>query len=190
VDEGLRQSSGRPRVGVSHDSANEVDGTWGTDDAIGFDPFPLLRAFHACGAKVVVMGQVAGIMHGSAELTGDIDLLWDGDARRAWALAEAFASVGARLADDEHRPKVCDEAAFLLPKVLFRSETASGDCCTPGLPWGDLDIAGIIDRAVVAVAADLKVAYVALPDLIVMRHATTRPKDVRRALELESLRTE
>ena len=29
------------------------------------------------------MGQVAGIMHGSRELTGDLDLLWDGDLHPA-----------------------------------------------------------------------------------------------------------
>jgi len=45
---------------------------------------------------VAVMGQVAGIMHGSRELTGDLDLLWDGDHGQAPALAAAFAAAGAR----------------------------------------------------------------------------------------------
>lgn len=40
-------------------------------DAIEFDPFPLLRALHRHGAEAVVIGQVAGILHGSQELTGD-----------------------------------------------------------------------------------------------------------------------
>lgn len=71
-------------------------GTVATDDAIGFDPLPLLRAFCDWGARVVVIGQVAGILHGSRELTGDLDLLWDGSSRQASALTAAFASVSAR----------------------------------------------------------------------------------------------
>lgn len=38
------------------------------------------------------MGQVTGIMHGSRELTGDLDLLWDGEARQADALSATFAA--------------------------------------------------------------------------------------------------
>jgi hypothetical protein len=38
------------------------------------------------------MGQVAGIVHGSRELTGDLDLLWDGDRGQAPALAVAVAT--------------------------------------------------------------------------------------------------
>jgi hypothetical protein len=94
-------TSGRERRGLSHDEADDVAGTVATDDAIGFNPLPLLRALHRYGAEVVVIGQVAGIMHGSAELTGDLDLLWDGAPGHAPALAAAFASVGASLADDD-----------------------------------------------------------------------------------------
>lgn len=188
VDAIRSRTLGRRRIGVSHEDGNDVDGSWGTDDAIAFDPFPVLRAIHAHRARVVVMGQVAGIMHGSVELTGDLDLLWDGDGSQGDALANAFASLSAHLTDDEGHPATSDRAAFLLPKVLFRTATASGDCCTPHLPWGDLDIGGIIDRADVAVTANLTVAYVALPDLITMRRATRRSKDLRRALELQALR--
>jgi len=87
------------RTGRSHEDADDVVGTAGTDDAVGFDPLPLLRALHEHGARVAVIGQVAGIMHGSMELTGDLDLLWDGARERAPALAAAFASASARLAD-------------------------------------------------------------------------------------------
>ena len=90
------QARGRALTGRSHEEADEVAGTVATDDAIGFDPLPLLRAFCDWGARVVVIGQVAGILHGSRELTGDLDLLWDGSSRQASALTAAFASVSAR----------------------------------------------------------------------------------------------
>jgi len=125
------QTRSRPLTGRSHQDADDVTGTAATDDAHGFDPLPLLRALHDFGARVAVIGQVAAIMHGSREVTGDLDLLWDGDEANAPALAGAFASVSTELVDDSGLPLPCEPAAFRLPKVLFRSAFASGDCCTP-----------------------------------------------------------
>jgi hypothetical protein len=88
------QTAARARTGRSHEDADEVIGTADTDDAYGFDPLPLLQALHEHGARVVVMGQVAGIMHGSRELTGDLDLLWDGDLEQAPALAATSPRCG------------------------------------------------------------------------------------------------
>jgi len=133
------------------------------------------------------MGQVAGIMHGSRELTGDLDLLWDGEARQADALAAAYASVSADLTDDDGVPVRCEPAAFGLPKVLFRSTGASGDCCTPALPWGDLPIADFLARCRVATCDGFEIRYLDRADLIWMRRVAGRVKDLRRADELERL---
>ena len=178
----------RPRSGRSHQEADDVVGTADTDDAYGFDPLPLLRALDERGARVAVMGQVAGIMHGSRELTGDLDLLWDGDIAQAPALAAAFGAVAAGLTDDDGVPVPCAPASFALPKVLFRSPTASGDCCTPALPWGDLPVEDFLTRCRVATAEEgFAIRYLDRPDLIRMRRAVGRPKDLRRAEELERL---
>lgn len=180
------QTRGRARSGRSHEDADDTVGTVDTDDALGFDPFPLLRALHEHGARVTVIGQIAGILHGSSELTGDLDLLWDGDPDGAPALASAFASVSAQLADDDGAPLRCDPVAFSLPKVVFRTGTASGDCCTPALPWGGLAVTDFLDRSVVAHGPDgLVVRYLRRADLVAMRRAVGRPKDLRRADELE-----
>jgi hypothetical protein len=181
-------TAGRARDGRSHDDADDVAGTVDTDDAHGFDPLPLLRALDRSGARVVVIGQVAGIMHGSAELTGDLDLLWSGAADQAPLLASAFTRAGAFLAGGDGTPVACDAAAFGLPKVVFRTEHASGDCCTPALPWGGIPVLGMLARARTAVAADgTAVRYLDLPDLIRMRRAVGRAKDLRRAEELARL---
>ena len=180
-------TAGQERRGLTHDDADDVTGTAATDDAIGFNPLPLLRALHEHGAVVAVMGQAAGIMHGSPELTGDLDLLWDGDPGQAPALAAAFADAGASLADDEGRPVPGEPDAFRLPKVVFRSVLACGDCCTPALPWGDLPVAAFLARCQVAVADGLVIRYLDRADLIRMRRALGRPKDLRRASELELL---
>jgi hypothetical protein len=181
-------TAGRAPTGTSHEDADERTGTAGTDDAIGFDPIPLLRALDASGARIAVIGQVAGILHGSRELTGDLDLLWDGDTRQADALCAAFASESAELADADGTPVRCEAAAFALPKVLFRTARASGDCCTTALNWGQLPVSEFLGRCCTAAAPDgLVIRYVARTDLIRMRRAVGRAKDLRRAAELAAL---
>ena len=181
------ETAGRTPSGVDHDHADEELGTISCDDAIGFDPMPLLAALDRHGAHVVIMGQVAGIMHGSTELTGDLDLLWSGSDTEADAMAGGFAEIGARLWDDDDRPVACEPTAFDLPKVTFRSANASGDCCTPALPWRGLDVAGMIERADVTSLDGVAVRYLAVPDLVAMRSIVSRPKDVRRVDELRRL---
>ncbi|GAB3890741.1 hypothetical protein [Microbispora bryophytorum] len=177
----------RAGTGLGHEDADDDVGTIGTDGALGFDPFPLLEALHRNGARAVVIGQVAGIMHGSTELTGDLDLLWDGTSAHAPALAAALISVDAQLADETGTPMATRPEALLRPKVQFTSPGAGGDCCTPALPWGALRVREILDRAITATAPDgLEVHYVRREDLIRMRRAIGRPKDLRRADELDS----
>jgi hypothetical protein len=181
------QTRGRPRTGLTHHDADDDTGTAGTDDAAGFDPLPLLRALDLAGARVVVIGQVAGIMHGSEELTGDLDLLWGGEIAQASLLAAVFTQASARLTNDDGTPVPCDPEAFRLPKILFRTATASGDCCTPVLPWGS-PVTEFLGRCDEASAGDFTIRYLSRQDLIQMRQAIGRPKDLRRAAELQALR--
>lgn len=190
IEDSLRRlrdlTSGRELRGVRHDDADEVEGTAFTDDAHGFDPMPLLRALHETGARTVVIGQVAGILHGSQELTGDLDLLWDGHPSQRDSLTEAFATAGAEFADADGGAIYTDP--FSLSKVLFRSATSSGDLCTPRLAWGALPVETFMERACSTVCADgTLVRYVNPGDLVRMRLAAGRPKDLRRALELQQL---
>ncbi|MEU7455948.1 hypothetical protein [Streptosporangium roseum] len=181
----------RAATGLGHEDADDDVGTIGTDGALGFDPFPLLEALHHSGVRAVVIGQVAGIMHGSTELTGDLDLLWDGVPAHAPALAAAFTSVNARLTDEKGNPVATHPDSFLRPKVQFTSAGAGGDCCTPELPWGNLRVREFLDRAITAVdPGGLEVHYVSRKDLIRMRRAIGRPKDLRRADELDSSASE
>ncbi len=55
------ETQGREPAGIDHDHADEELGTISSDDAIGFDPVPLLRVLDRHGATVVIIGQVAGL---------------------------------------------------------------------------------------------------------------------------------
>lgn len=170
----------RERAATGHgpEDADDVAGTFATDGALGFDPFPFLRALHEAGSHAMVIGQVAGIMHGSVELTGDLDLLWDGTPGQAHALRAALAATGCTDLPDLDRPQ-----------AAYRVTGVGGDLCTPALPWGDMDIAPCLIRAVSTHdPAGFAIGYADLDDLIRMRRSLGRPKDHRRADELECLR--
>ncbi|MFE3851139.1 hypothetical protein ACFXPN_08340 [Streptomyces griseorubiginosus] len=126
---------GRGAVGRRPEDADDVLGTFATDGALGFDPLPFLQALHDVGSHAVVIGQVAGIMHGSTELTGDLDLLWDGTPDEAHALREALARCGCAELPDLDRVQ-----------VGYRVTGAVGDLCTPGLPWGTMTVAPLPDQ--------------------------------------------
>jgi hypothetical protein len=72
--------------------------------------------------------------------------------------------------------------------VQFESSGASGDCCTPALAWGPLPVRDFLSRALtVSGPGGFELHYLSREDLIRMRRAVGRPKDVRRADELERL---
>src|SRR5687768_16034885 len=57
-DEIRANTQNRPRRGVRHDDADGDVGTFASDDAIGFDPFPMLAVMQATGSNYAVFGQV------------------------------------------------------------------------------------------------------------------------------------
>lgn len=169
----------RAPIGRSPEEADDLLGTFATDGALGFDPFPFLQAIHDAGSRAVVIGQVAGIMHGSTELTGDLDLLWDGTPDEAHALRDALVLCGCTEPPDLDRSQ-----------VGYRVTGASGDLCTPAPPWGAMDVTPCLTSAeTTRDPAGFAIRYAALDDLIRMRRALGRPKDHRRADELARLRT-
>ncbi|WP_329230195.1 hypothetical protein [Streptomyces canus] len=166
-------------IGRRPEEADDLLGTFATDGALGFDPFPFLQAIHAAGSRAVVIGQVAGILHGSTELTGDLDLLWDGTSDEAHALRNALARCGCIELPDLDRSQ-----------VGYRVTGASGDLCTPELRWGAMDVTPCLTSAeTTRDPAGFAIRYAALDDLIRMRRALGRPKDHRRADELARLST-
>lgn len=182
----------RSPIGLRHDDADGEIGTFGSDDAIGFDPFPMLKLMQTTGAEYAVFGQVAGILHGSSDPTGDLDILWDGSADAVDAIGEAFRSAGVVLRD-ENFVRVGPYAyptALTGAKVYFEGISSAGDFCTPELRWGSLDVRSFLVRKVWAHSGDLAVPYLRLEDLLTMRRAVPGAKHARRIRELERLAAE
>lgn len=186
------QTKGRAPLGVRHDDADGEIGTFGSDDAIGFDPFPMLGVLQTTGADYAVFGQVAGILHGSSDPTGDLDILWDGSADAIDGIAHTLEAGGVVLrGEDFNRVDPSDyRSALAGAKVYFEGLSSAGDLCTPRLRWGSLDVASFLRRKVWAKAGPLAVPYLSLEDLLTMRRAVTGTKHARRIRELEDLASE
>ncbi len=84
-------------------------------------------------------------MHGSTELTGDLDLLWDGTPDEAHALRDALALCGCTELPDLDRSQ-----------VGYRVTDAGGDLCTPALPWGAMDVTPCLTSAATDRHRDLR----------------------------------
>ena len=79
-------------------------------------------------------------------------------------MTAAFAALRAELTDDNERSVPVDASSFALPKVQFRVSGVAGDCSTPHLPWGGLDVHAFLDRALVANVGGIAVRYLARDD--------------------------
>jgi hypothetical protein len=187
---GIREAArGKPRRGIRHDDVDDSTGTFSTDDAIDFDPFPMLALMQKSGADYAVFGQVAGIMHGSQEPTGDLDLLWDPIASDTSEMERVFQnSQLLSFRADDHQVITDIEFGLTLPKLYFEGLGCAGDLCTPKLPWGKLDVRTILGRKIWAHSGSISVPFLDLQDLIDMRREIGGTKHVRRAIELEALR--
>ena len=144
------------------------------------------------GVEFLVIGGMAGRLLGSPTHTDDIDICYSRDDENLERLANALRELGAKL----RGPGVPDE----LPFVLDASSLRLGDTFTLSTRVGPVDILatpsgtrgfGDLERdAVVMPLGDFSVRVVSIDDLIRMKLATGRDKDVIEAHVLGALRNE
>jgi hypothetical protein len=155
-----------------------------------FDPLRIFRALNEGGVRYVVIGAFAGRLLGSPTLTRDLDICHARDATNLRALAAALRELHARLRGvDRDVPFRLDERSL-----------AAGDSFTFSTDAGDLDLIatpagtdGYADLARTADPTDLDGLTVLVPsidDLIRMKRAAGRPKDLIEVEVLGALRDE
>ena len=97
-----------------------------------FDPMAALRALTEAGIDYVVIGGIAGRLHGSVTVTNDLDICYDRSPENLERLSRVLIGAKARLRGvDDDVPFIPD------PETL-----AAGDTFTFATEFGNLDVIG------------------------------------------------
>jgi hypothetical protein len=156
-----------------------------------FQPLIALRVLSDGGVRFVVIGGIAAVFRGWPGITQDLDVCYSRDPDNLERLATALRALGARL----RGPNLPDD----LPFVLDARTIALGDTFTFETEAGNLDVLatpsgtdGFADlergAAWIAAAEGLKVRVCSLDDLIRMKRAAGRTKDLIQLEDLAALR--
>lgn len=161
-----------------------------TQQVAAFDPERLLAVLDTHGVAYVVIGGVAGIAHGSPTLTGDLDICYQRTRSNIAALANALNELHAQVGGaDPGLPFQIDARAIQLgDRFTFETEAGGFDCLA--VPDGTDGYEDLIRDAVVLEVFGRPVRFASLDDLIRMKRAAGRPKDLIELEVLAALRQE
>lgn len=153
-------------------------------DAARFDPGELLGVLARTGVRFVLIGGWAAVLQGSPTTTVDVDICYERTPANLERLATALAVLDVRLRGFPPDLPFAIDARALRSGAMFTLTTRVGDLDLLGAPAG---VQGYEDLARSAVALDLDGATIlvaSVEDLIRMKRAAGRPKDL---VELEIL---
>jgi len=152
------------------------------------DPLAALRRLAEHGVRFLIIGGQAGLARGSSLVTNDLDVCYERSPENLERLATALRSMDARLRG------VDEDVPFILDARTLRN----GDSFTFDTEFGAVDVLatpsgtrGYDDLAAGASTMDVggfDVDVASLDDLIRMKRAAGRPKDLYAVEVLVALR--
>ena len=150
-----------------------------------FDPLRVLRTLLAHQVQYVVVGGFAGTLWGSPSITVDLDICYERSARNYDALVAALRELGATLRGAPDGIPFQLDARTIRMGDSFTFNTVAGDFDCLGTPSGTTGYADLrAHAATFELAPDLRVEVCSLDDLIRMKRAAARRKDL---IEVEIL---
>lgn len=142
------------------------------------DKESLLRSLNDRNVDYVIIGAAAFPVHGYARATFDIDIFIRPTSENAERTFEALCAFGYDVTD-----LTADD--LLHKKVLIRQYTVELDVH----PFvAGVDFAGVWGRRIAGRFGTVPVNYASLDDLIAMKQAAGRPKDLDDLIALQLLR--
>ena len=151
-----------------------------------FQPEVILQRLLAHNVRFVIVGGLAAQVHGSPSLTRDINICYALEFDNLQNLAEVLDELVAvrRGLPVDAPPMPPLDARTLRAGGLFTLSTTAGDFDLLAVPDPGLDYERLRSAAIQAVVAGHDVSVASLEDLMTMKRAAGRPKDL---IELEIL---
>jgi hypothetical protein len=155
-----------------------------------FDPLGAIKALHGNGVRFVLIGGVAGRLWGSPTVTNDLDICYARDHANLERLVETLTAIGTRLRGvDDDVPFQLD-AETLLAGDSFTFVTTVGNLDIIGTPAGTEGFDDLVATATEMDLGDVTVLVADVEDIIRMKRAAARPKDLVEVEILTALRDE
>jgi hypothetical protein len=150
----------------------------------------LLTALSANGASFVIVGGVAGTLHGAMRITYDVDVVYDRSTENLRRLVAALVPLKPYLRDGgPGLPFLLDEAT-LNRGLNFKFATASGAIDLMGELAGTGSFPAVRAHAIETDLFGVRYSFLSLGALIAARRVAGRTKDLEAIAELEVIREE
>jgi predicted nucleotidyltransferase len=151
------------------------------------DAEALLRRLTARGVDFVVIGGIAAVLHGSARNTFDLDICFATDDANLAALGEVLVELGARLKGVEEELPFVPDAATLRRVEVLSLDTPIGELDVLARPSGAPRYETLRKQAERYDIDGVLVLVASIADLLAMKRAAGRPKDLADIDELEAI---
>ena len=154
---------------------------------------PLFHALNASGARYVVVGGVATVLHGHARLTADVDLILDLERDAAVRAMRALVAFGLRPRVPVDAEDFADEG---IRKTWIRDKGMQVfSLFMPDDPLLSVDVfaeppvdfEGLYTRSEVCDIEAVPVRIASIPDLIHLKRLADRPRDREDVEKLEEI---
>jgi len=147
----------------------------------------LLPALVQAKVEFILIGGVAGTVHGSSRLTYDVDVVYARTTANYNQMAEALQPYAPYLRGAPPGLPFTLDAATLRNGLNFTLTTELGDLDLLGEVVGGGGYGDLLSHTVEVEAFGVKLKCVDLPTLIILKRAAGRPKDLESLAELEAL---
>lgn len=156
-----------------------------------FDPHHALRTLRAREVNFVVIGGFASVLWGSPSFTYDLDICYERTPANHEALARALRDLGATLRGAPAGLPFLLDAKTIAMGDSFTFETKAGSLDCLGTPSGTNGYRELVTNAtLVDLGEGLQVSIVSIDDLIRMKTAAGRSKDIGELAILRALKEE
>lgn len=155
-----------------------------------FDPLPAVKMLLKHGVRFVVIGGWAGRLHGSPSITNDLDICHERTRDNLERLASALQELKATLRGAPRDVPFQLDALTLEAGDHFTFETTAGALDILGRPAGSQGYEELSANAEPKDLDGVEVKVASVADLIRMKQAAGRPRDLVEAEILGALQEE